>query len=191
MIPVPSFDRLDELLTYDPEDGQLRWKVRRSNVKAGSLAGCIRTMKNGRQDWTVMVDYKLYTSTRIIWMLYYRQDPGLLSIDHVNQNPLDNRISNLRLATVHEQNLNTRCTSPSTATRHRGIIMHSHKNTSRRPQWQGKIRIAGRLYSFGSAPVDSIDNNPPDWLIARASRLYTMRDNPAISDEDLIKEIRG
>ena len=189
MIPLPSFDRLNELLSYNPERGQLRWKVSRSNVKAGSAAGHIHTGKDGRKDRMVKIDGKAYTSTRIIWMMCHHEDPGSLSIDHINRDTLDNRIVNLRLATAHEQNMNTKCTSPSTAVRYRGLVIHSNKNRCNRPFWQGKIKISRHHYYFGSAPVSTINDPAPKWLIDRAACIYDMHNNPAISDEALIKEI--
>ena len=188
-IPLPSFDRLDELLVYDPDSGELRWKISRSNMKAGSIAGSIQTLKNGRRDWKIRIDGKYYISARIIWKLHHHVDPGILTIDHVNRDPLNNRIVNLRLATAHEQNMNTKCTSPSTAVRYRGLVIHSNKNRCNRPFWQGKIKISRHHYYFGSAPVSTINDPAPKWLIDRAACIYDMHNNPAISDEALIKEI--
>lgn len=186
---LPSFERLNELLTYDPDSGDLRWKVHRSNVKAGSIAGYIRTNKNGRRDWKIMIDGKLYYSSRVIWDMHHHVDPGGKTIDHVDQNPLNNRIANLRLATAHEQNMNTKRTSPSMAARYTGLAVASHKNDKQRPRWRGEIKISGHNYAFGSAAVNSIDDPAPQWLIDRANRIFAMRDNSAITDEDLIKEI--
>lgn len=44
-------ERLKELLRYDPDAGEWRWKVatgRRGRIKAGSVAGSTR--KDGRRD---------------------------------------------------------------------------------------------------------------------------------------------
>lgn len=189
MLPLPSFNRLDELLSYDPESGELRWKTRRLGTKANGIAGSIRTSKKGRREWKIKIDGTTYLSCRVIWMLHFHEDPGSLTIDHIDRNPLNNCITNLRLADMHEQNLNTCHTSASTATRYIGVMMDSHKNCGGRPRWCGKIRISRHLYSFGSAGVNSINDPPPDWLIARAACLFAMRDDPKISDEALIREI--
>lgn len=190
-LPLPSFDRLDELLIYNPEDGSLRWRINWGPMKSGDAAGSISTNKHGRQDYKIQIDSKLYLSSRVIWMLHFHEDPGCLTIDHVDMNPLNNRISNLRLATAHEQAMNRRCTSSTTATRYTGLSMRSRKNDHRRPQWCGQIRVAGHRYSFGSASVNTINDPAPQWLIDRASRLYVMRDDPDITDDTLIDLIKG
>lgn len=190
---MPCFERLSELLKYDPKNGELRWRFRRPGTRSDGIAGNISTRKDGRKDHRIRIDDKLYLSPRIIWMLYYHEDPGSLTIDHIDRDPLNNRISNLRLATTYDQNMNKRCTSPSTATRYIGLSMQSYKNSSRRcrPRWCGNIWIAGHNYSFGSVAVDTIDDEPPRWLVDRAARLYALRDDPDITDDTLIDLIKG
>lgn len=188
---MPNFERLHELLTYNPEAGELRWRFRRPGTRSGDAAGHVRTNKYGRKDHMITIDGKRYFSSRIIWMMYFREDPGCLTIDHLDRNPLNNRITNLRLADIHEQNLNTKCTSASTATRYIGVGMDSRKNDCRRPRWYGKIRVGGKNYPFGSAAVSTINNEPPSWLIDRAARLYALRDDPSITDDTLIDLIKG
>ena len=186
---IPSFERLHELLQYNPDTGKLTWRVSRGSVKSGDVASCISTKKNGRQDHKIEIDGTRYLSPRVIWALYYHEDPGSLTIDHIDKNPLNNRITNLRLADMHIQNLNTRCTSPSTATRYIGLSMDSCRN--RRPRWHGKIRVDGRYYSFGSVAVDSIDDDPPSWLVERAARIYALRDDSGITDDTLIDLLKA
>lgn len=84
---MPSFDRLNELLQYNPDTGKLTWRVSRSNMRAGDAAGCVSTGKTGRKDWQIRIDNKTYISSRVIWMLYHRFDPGSLTIDHIDRNP--------------------------------------------------------------------------------------------------------
>lgn len=51
--PIITQDRASYLLNYDPETGDLKWKVRQSNfVNVGDLAGCSR--RNGRR--SIMID---------------------------------------------------------------------------------------------------------------------------------------
>ena len=75
-------------------DGNLRWiSTRANNAKAGSIAG------NVRPDGYVKVRYngKNYLAHRIVWVLHNGDIPEGKIIDHINRNPSDNRIENLRL----------------------------------------------------------------------------------------------
>ena len=80
---------------YDPELGSLRF---RTGTRRGALAGS----KRRRGDLDVMVDGVRYGVHRIAWAMHYREQPPRL-IDHINGDPGDNRIENLRPAT-HSQN---------------------------------------------------------------------------------------
>src|ERR1700744_1373342 len=59
-----TVSRLKELLDYDPATGVFTWKVRRSNVSGGSVAG--RTYKNGYR--YIRVDSQDYLAQRLAWM---------------------------------------------------------------------------------------------------------------------------
>lgn len=107
-----SHEKLKQILDYDPENGVFNWrdyplpsgKARRRFGKTciGSVAG--HYQKNSYLQ--IRYDGKLYLGHRLAWFYIYAEWPK--EIDHVNGDPSDNRISNLRVATRSQQNANTR-----------------------------------------------------------------------------------
>jgi hypothetical protein len=121
--PLPPIELLDSLLDYNPESGELRWKVDRKSCPAGSLAGHL--IRNRRVVWIKETNDD-WMCHRIIWALYHREDPYPLEIDHINRNPLDNRIVNLRKVTTKENAYNrNRVNHPDSKCR--GVTPHRKK----------------------------------------------------------------
>lgn len=83
---------LDSLFDY--KEGFLYWKVSLSNrTKVGSRAGCRR--KDGY--YVVRVRGELLLCHRIIWSMCNKKDiPEGYVIDHIDENPSNNLIDNLR-----------------------------------------------------------------------------------------------
>lgn len=104
-LPLPDLELLNKLFEYKPFTGELIWKVNRSNIKKGSIAGSKH--KSGKLTYLqVGVNGKQYAIHRIIWKLYYKEDPKHYDIDHKNRNTLDNNIANLRKVTTAQNNTN-------------------------------------------------------------------------------------
>ena len=101
-LTAPSQEILTKILSYDPDTGLLTWKATRGGAKAGTVAGRVRNKY--RQVGVLGIRY---TATLIIWKLVYDEDlePGLY-IDHINRNPDDNRLVNLRKVTGSENHYN-------------------------------------------------------------------------------------
>lgn len=95
-----SAERAAELLAYDPVTGVLRWKKpTRNGLQAGSVAGCVNRLGYRR----VVIDGLQYPAHRIAWLLTHGRWP-VDRIDHIDGNPTNNSLSNLREAT-HAQNV--------------------------------------------------------------------------------------
>ena len=99
-----SQERLHYLFDYDPE-GYLIWKNHpRLKSRNGMRVGSV----NGKGYLLVNLDGKSNRVHRLIWMYHYGSVPEKpYMIDHIDNNKLNNRIENLRVATS-SQNLGNR-----------------------------------------------------------------------------------
>lgn len=97
-----TFERAHELLSYDSESGEFRWRVARRGVKLNKAAGCF-DKKFGYI--RIRIDSRLYMIHRIAWLLSHKKFPEN-EIDHINGDRKDNRICNLRDVTSSENNKN-------------------------------------------------------------------------------------
>lgn len=111
-MPVTK-DQLLELFEYS--DGNLIWKVKRPGRKnIGDIAGTKTT--NGYMQ--VGVNKRLFKLHRVIFCMHYGYMPSV--IDHIDGNPLNNKIENLRACETH-QNLWNAKTSISNKSGIKGI----------------------------------------------------------------------
>ena len=101
MVAFISRDRLLQLVDVQPDLGLIKWKKKRQGVCVGTEAGS-RTADGRHQIW---LDRRNYLRYRIIW--FYVHDVWPKTIDHINRNPGDDRISNLREATTAQNMWNT------------------------------------------------------------------------------------
>jgi hypothetical protein len=112
---LPSFDRLHELFEY--KEGYLYYKNdlldtlgRKTKITKGSKAGGIHPLGYVK----MRVDGKMYMGHRIVWKMF-NKDFESGTLDHINNQPADNRIENLRLATVEQNNQNARLRKDNTS----------------------------------------------------------------------------
>lgn len=97
-----THDELTRKLDYNPETGEFRWKVRSAHrIQVGMIAGCL----NVRGYWQIAINGKRHLAHRLAWFYVHGRWPSD-QIDHIDQNPLNNVIANLREATCKQNQEN-------------------------------------------------------------------------------------
>jgi hypothetical protein len=128
---MPSQERLNELLSYDPETGTLVRAIAASGVKRGSAAYTITSKGTLR----TTVDGGKYLTTRVVYMLVTGIDPKDATIHCINGDLSDLRWDNLMLETTSNA-----VSSSGVADRDR-----LHYDT----KYRAEVRISGKLHVVG------------------------------------------
>ena len=87
---------------------------------------------------------QIYFNHRVIYFLNTGIDPEEKQVDHIDGNKLNNKISNLRLAT-HKQNQDNRKKQKNNTSGVTGLYWHKRKN-----KYQPSIICNGKLLDLGS-----------------------------------------
>lgn len=138
--PTPELEAwIRQNLEYDPSSGCV------------TCVGGTRTcrLKEGRVHITIgntMIGYRELKCHRIAWFLYYGRWPNA-QVDHIDLDPSNNRITNLREAGQSQNSANTK-----KRTHYQGRHPTSkYKGVYRcRTRWQAKIKHSGRDLYLGS-----------------------------------------
>ena len=127
-----------ELLTYDPETGEFRWRVARNRQIPNSIAGNLR--RDGYR--RIRIDRKTYGAHRLAWLYTHGKWPTD-QIDHINMIKNDNRLCNLREATNAQNMHNTRkiCTNTSGV---KGVTWNKLNK-----KWYSQIKINRKQIHIG------------------------------------------
>lgn len=130
---------LNKLLNYNAETGAITWAVNRGRVKAGDSAGYFHK-KDGY--FYIKIRPNRYPAHRIAWFLYHGKWPDNV-IDHINGNGSDNRISNLREATVSENAHNMRRNKNNTSG-YKGVCFDKVNG-----KWMAYVKFNGNFINLG------------------------------------------
>ena len=129
-----TVEELGRIVDYDPVTGSFRWRERGKGRRAH-----VGRYRHGRLQ--IGIGYKRYFAHRLAWLYVYGRWP--FQIDHINGDPTDNRIANLR-ETTQQQNLwNSRAKSHNKSGL-KGVSWHKQRQV-----WRADIRAQGKKKHLG------------------------------------------
>ena len=129
---------IKSLFHYDEQTGIFTRLVKRGAAHVGDIAGS----KTWNGYVTIYIDGKNYRAHQLAWLYIHGVIPDT-DIDHINQDKADNRISNLRLATRSQNNINSGIHAHNT-TGFRGVYA-SHEKFAAQIKRNGKPLYLGRF----------------------------------------------
>ena len=132
-----TVDLLNHLFEYDKETGNLIWKIQQRGIRKGSIAGSVKS----HGYLCVGINYKSYRAHRLVFLMHKGYLPK--TIDHINGDRLDNRIENLRAATVG-QNQHNRKTNANNTSGYKGVSWNKGCN-----KWLSQIKLEGKRIHLG------------------------------------------
>lgn len=150
-----SHDRLLYRLNYNPDTGDFIWKNNRDSTLIGTIAGTI--LEDGR--WQIQVDSRLYKAHRLAWFYVYGKWPED-QLDHIDGNPLNNRLSNLRECSQTQNQQNQFKPKAHNKTGYLGVSWDSS-----RKKYAARIRVDGKYKYLGR--FDSVEEAAQSYLEAK------------------------
>jgi hypothetical protein len=133
-----THDRLLQVLNYDPETGDFVWKQQLSTSKGkiGTKAGCV----GPGGYWQIGIDEVRFLGHRLAWFYVFGIWPKRL--DHKDGTRTNNRIANLREATVSQNAANKHCQKN----------ISGFKGVQARPnnRWRALIEVNGKCLTLGT-----------------------------------------
>lgn len=134
-----SYEELTSNLDYNINTGAFTWKISASNrAPIGSAAGTLKTDKN----LVIKINKRVYYAHRLAWFYVYKEWPKGI-IDHIDRNPQNNAISNLRDTTnsLNQHNINPKINNTSGYT---GVYY-----SERQRRWKAQIIVNRKVIYLG------------------------------------------
>jgi hypothetical protein len=124
---------IEDALTYDPDTGMFKWL---NNYRKHDR-GWFRGYRNKLGYFIIRVNGKLWLAHRLAWYLMKGQEAPEV-IDHIDRNPSNNKLDNLRAVTQRENLLNSERSDKA---------KHVYKLPSKR--WASYIDYKGKRTHLG------------------------------------------
>lgn len=121
-----------------------RW-IEFNRDSAGKPAGGLEKLRGRKKkiSWRINIYGNVHFVHRIIYALAHNIDPINLLIDHIDGNPLNNKVSNLRLVDYNQNSLN-REGNKNASSKYKGVCFAKYAN-----KWRAGITNKGINYHLG------------------------------------------
>lgn len=130
--------QLKKWLDYNPDTGVFTWKMDKGTARKGDIAGWVNKLGYIR----MCLDNKFYYAHRLAWLYVYGYWPN--QIDHIDRNPTNNRLENLRDSNYSENGFNRGMWATNTSG-HKGVYWHKTQK-----KWTAYVRIDKKSKHLGT-----------------------------------------
>lgn len=139
---ILTAEHVRSILSYDQETGHFHYlKATNGKVKVGQRAGSVNFIQGKYPRESISINYFMYQSHRLAWLYIYGEFPNSF-LDHINNDGLDNRICNLRLATHNQNSCNQKIHSDN-RTGFKGVYARPSGRWGAQIKSEGKVRHLG------------------------------------------------
>lgn len=141
-LPPKTF--IMEWLHYNPSTGLFTWMKEPAIMDRNRWKIAGTTRKTGYV-FINLGDYGILAAHRLAWVYVHGSIPEGMEIDHIDGNPSNNAIDNLRLATSSQQKLNKRVQSNNRCGLKGAYYHAAHKGK----KWRSQIKVDGKYRFLG------------------------------------------
>lgn len=141
--PLPTQAILREWLDYNPETGVFTWK--KNPVRGRPRTGMVAGTTSRRYVLIGLSGFGQMGAHRLAWIYMHGLTIGGAEIDHIDGNPSNNAIGNLRLATSRQQKHNKRVQSNNRCGL-KGAYYHACRKGKK---WRSQIKVGDVLHFLG------------------------------------------
>ena len=152
-LAAPPIEFIRDRLRYEPDTGHFYMLRSAGRRKVGARAGYPDRLGY----WKVAINGKWIMAHRLAWRMVHGEWP-LYEIDHINGDPSDNRIENLRNATAPENNQNLRMPQKNNKTGVLGVSLD-------KGMYKAQICINGKNKNIGR--FDTIEKATKAYIQAK------------------------
>lgn len=131
-------DELKRLFSYNRNTGILRNRIQRGSSRKGHAVG----INSDRGRLVLKIHRKTYQVHRLIWMYVYGHWPKH-GIDHIDGNPSNNRLANLRDVPAAHNAQNRHGPQANSKSGVLGVVVTRHG------RWRAQVQFKGVSYHVG------------------------------------------